>query len=404
MKMTRHTPVTEQLYGFPIPIYVEINPAISASVGKVWLFYRVPGEVNFQKKEMTKLAGMEAYGTKIECDFVINPPSYEYYIMVATKDGSPLAFEPKEGMQNPFVVKYVQMLAGTPPTMGPMSPPEQKCKTNPDICFSDAECLPGFKCFESMCVVDESAKKGKKGRGGPGGMGFISIDPMFAFGFGVVKDNAYYSAPKDANGNPVYIAESALKSPGFAMSGPALRLSAAGGYFLKGNFAIGAGFYFRYQFMAGNIKNDADPQLDDSKKDNFSAGGKLVFLVTALPNKKLNQDSLWVQIGLGGGYSRMRHQISNVDHPICKIDPNNPACSKVTFWRLAGNTGILLPEILISYRFLKFMGVVFGVSSELIVYDRFAWNLDINLGLQFSFEIGKGKKKAEEVSAPPEEF
>ncbi len=110
MKMTRHTPVTEQLYGFPIPIYVEVNPAISASVGKVWLFYRVPGEANFQKKEMTRLSGMEAFGAKIECDFIINPPSYEYYIMIASKDGSPLAFEPKEGMQAPLTVRYVQML------------------------------------------------------------------------------------------------------------------------------------------------------------------------------------------------------------------------------------------------------------------------------------------------------
>ena len=443
MKMTRHTHVTEQLYGYPIPIYVEINPAISASVGNVFLFFRAPGEANYQKQEMTKLTGMEAYGTKLDCDFIINPPSYEYYIMVASKDGTPLAFEPQGGMQTPLTMKYVQMLAGTPPTMGPMSPPEQKCKQNPDICFSDAECLENFKCWESMCVIDEDAKKGKKKkrRGGAGGAGFIAADLLFAFGFGIVKGDAYCGKRNMGGGtmkDPKYCQE--LKSAGFSMSGPALRLSLSGGYFVLGNFAIGIGAYFRYQFMSGDVGTsplraaDGAPlhpyDLHDNDKNNLSIGGKLVLLVTAGKN-----DEWWINIGVGAGYTKMRHKIDNMTHPYwcnqwanpdnfndleCAAPDNEPllgdgvtpnpdyhgyAEKKSAYWRLAGSTGLLLPEILVSYRFLDWMGIVFGVSSEFVVYDRFAWNIDVTVGIQFGMPLGnkgkKKKKKKEDVSEEP---
>ncbi|HUT76591.1 MAG TPA: hypothetical protein VM285_02835, partial [Polyangia bacterium] len=192
MQLIRHTPVTQQVRMVPVPIYLDVNPAVS--VGQVLLFYRTTGERIFQQVPMQQ--HLTGWAATIGCDVLqtFDPTGIEYYAAVLDPANRLLGTEAAEAQ--PHQVTIVGMLTVPPPTLPNEAPPtacqeecppwnpdcNSACKKFGDLCDSDSECCAGMACVHEMCTETDGEGGGPAGDIDP----IVRIPVSFGINFGLV--------------------------------------------------------------------------------------------------------------------------------------------------------------------------------------------------------------------------
>ncbi len=310
MPVMRHTPVAEQLWNHPVPIYVDVNPSVR--IGGVFAFFRAPGDVAYQRREMGRAGA--GYYVEIPCT-ILQPQSFDYYIMVADPSGSPLAFEGSQ--EQPHRVMMVQTIRGLFPTRPDGS---QAPDCGPDGTGRGSECPPGIPCggvacersctFNDDCLSHEICLAGCcKAReidvSGDGSTTdriglFLQLNAGVGLGIatGTAKEPRWYTDPLTGerlhgpDGNQPGGQQQVPIATGFAFSGGAVRIGL--GYFIIPELAVSANF--RTNFPFGNDF----PWLVE---------GRLSYFLLSGPEHHLG-------VFLGGGAGLITHMI----FPVTFID------------------------------------------------------------------------------------
>jgi hypothetical protein len=403
--MTRHTPVTEQLWNHPVPIYLETNPSLS--IGGVFLFYKTPSDIGFQRLEMARSG--PGYYIEIPCT-MLQPGAYDYYIMVLDPSGNPLA---QEGAQDrPFHINMLQALS--PGALYPTRPDGTTVNDcGPDGTGAGQECPPGFpschgvacerSCtFDDDCLSSETCMAGcckvpgETGNGdepsGPSGNIGLFLHLNVGVGLGIIGDYtakeprwftggdglSYYgqddydtfganpacqTMPPDF-ANPEGNRQCVPVKSGFALSGFALRVGL--GYFIIPELSISANFRMSAPF------GDDFPWLVE---------GRLHYWFLSGPNHLFGAF-------VGGGAGLMTHAIAKVAFNQREAACTGGVCAQSSqvyepFYKLSG-----LGAIAFGATYLYMFNSLFGLGGDLgmdAMLPEFAFNIDITLQLMLSF-------------------
>ncbi len=406
--LTRHTPVTEQLWNHPVPIYLEVNPSIT--IGGVYLFYKSPSDVGYQRVEMSRSG--PGYYVEIACT-MLQPAAWDYYISVLDPNGNPLA---SEGAQDrPFHINMVQVLS--PGALYPTRPDGSVVNDcGPDGTGAGQECPPGFpNCrgvacdrtctFNDDCLSNETCLAGcckvpgeEDGGGGGGGGDGDAIGLFFTLGAGlgvgltngIAREPKWFSADMDGDTRPeayygpdhFYNLAPDLRcadpptlpatdrqcvdiATGFALSGFALRVGV--GYFIIPELSISAVFRMSAPF-------DTDfPWLVEGRLHYWFLDGP---------------DHLFGAF-LGGGAGLMTHMIQQVT-----FDQNDASCGGAgcgeydrktyePYYKVSG-----LGAIAFGANYIYKLNSLFGLGGELgmdVMVPEFAFNFDITFQLMLAF-------------------
>ena len=398
--LTRHTPVTEQLWNHPVPIYLEVNPSIT--IGGVYLFYKSPSDVGYQRVEMSRSG--PGYYVEIACT-MLQPAAWDYYISVLDPNGNPLA---SEGAQDrPFHINMVQVLS--PGALYPTRPDGSVVNDcGPDGTGAGQECPPGFpNCrgvacdrtctFNDDCLSNETCLAGcckvpgEEDGGGGGGDG-DAIGLFFTLGVGAgvglangdAREPRWYTSPFNPEYGtlygpddqfPTYVDPTTGATPhtgrqtvpiatGFALSGFALRVGV--GYFIIPELSISAVFRMSAPF-------DTDfPWLVEGRLHYWFLDGP---------------DHLFGAFA-GGGAGLMTHMIQKVQFlqndaecPSSYCDPRSKTYEP--FYKVSG-----LGAIAFGANYIYKLNSLFGLGGELgmdVMVPEFAFNFDITFQLMLAF-------------------
>jgi hypothetical protein len=400
--MTRHTPVTEQLWNHPVPIYLETNPSLS--IGGVFLFYKTPSDIGFQRLEMARSG--PGYYIEIPCT-MLQPGAYDYYIMVLDPSGNPLA---QEGAQDrPFHINMLQALS--PGALYPTRPDGTTVNDcGPDGTGAGQECPPGFPschgvacersctfdddclssetCMAGCCKVPGETGNGDEPSGPSGNIGLflhLNVGAGFGLASGIAREPKWVTGPDssgvtqswygpddfaqegfnrngDVNGTPDR--QEVPIATGFALSGFALRVGL--GYFIIPELSISANFRMSAPF------GDDFPWLVE---------GRLHYWFLSGPNHLFGAFA-------GGGAGLVVHSIAkvqfaqnNLSCPGGSCDPSNKTYEP--FYKVSG-----LGAIAFGATYLYMFNSLFGLGGDLgmdVMVPEFAFNFDLTLQLMLSF-------------------
>jgi hypothetical protein len=380
--MTRHTPVLEQLWNHPVPIYIELNPSLT--VGGVFLFYRSPSDTGYQRMEMGRTG--PGYYVEIPCT-ILQPGGWDYYIMVLDPSGNPLATE--GSADRPFHVNMVQTITGLFPTR-PDGSTLPDC--GPDGSGRGIDCPPGLPCggvacersctFNDDCLGSEICMAGcckekveEPGPTGPGGPIGLFIQLAAGLGVGIVRDTAIGRTGRERD-----TCESGQWDPpcarvkGGAMISP-FQLRLGFGYFFVPEFA--ASVHFRAQPVFG----DFFPYVFDAR-------------LAYYPLSETHKLGLFV----GGGYGWVSHRLADVEFTIKNPDFCDPGeeppddCTagepetvqtKQTVYKLSGMGEIAFGA---SYSYQIASWFALGADLAMGVYvPEFVFNIDLSLLASLTF-------------------
>ncbi|MBI5490489.1 MAG: hypothetical protein HY905_24350 [Deltaproteobacteria bacterium] len=394
--MTRHTPVTEQLWNHPVPIYIEVNPSLT--VGAVLLFFKTPSDYDFQRMSMNR-SGPGYYG-EMPCT-LLQPNAYDYYIMVLDPGGAVLAQEGSR--ERPFHISMLQVLS--PGALYPTRPDgttaaeceETECVPGLNCaqdlacrsCGSDIECESGEVCIVGCCGTLAEGDGDGGGPSTPGGqIGlFFTLDAGVGFGLanGTAREPKWYDAlgsgatnygPDDPY-NAFDIGHDGRQTvpiaTGFALSGGIVRIGM--GYFIIPELSISANFRLSFPF------GDDFPWLVE---------GRLHYWFLSGP------DHLFGAF-VGGGAGLMTHAIAKVT-----FTQNSDLCPD-TDLPPDGRPGPCVPAQQVYEPYYKVSGLgaiafgatymymvheMFGIGGELgmdVMVPEFAFNFDLSLHLMLEF-------------------
>ena len=266
MPLTRHLPVTEQLWNHPVPIYIETNPAIA--VGSVVLYYRTLSDADYANLPMGRAGA--GYAAEIPCTMV-QPGQWLYYVAVNDPTGNLLATEGSSSQ--PFTINMLQALSGNAPTRpgggavpscGPNGeqPAQEECvpgmpcalgPTCERSCVLSEDCLPGETCRDGCCrslaeieeeeeeEEEEQEEEGPEGPSPGGTYGFwahLSVGLGLGVPTGTAKESKWFTAPDGTHwygpddyqhlgANPGTDRQTSDIASGLALSGFAARLGIA---------------------------------------------------------------------------------------------------------------------------------------------------------------------------------
>ncbi|MBI5500807.1 MAG: hypothetical protein HY907_11235 [Deltaproteobacteria bacterium] len=396
--MTRHTPVTEQLWNHPVPIYIEVNPSLT--VGAVLLFFKTPSDYDFQRMSMNR-SGPGFYG-EIPCT-LLQPNAYDYYIMVLDPGGAVLAQEGSR--ERPFHISMLQVLS--PGALYPTRPDgstatmcvETECVPGLNCaadlacrsCGSDVECESGEVCIVGCCGTLAEGDGDGDGPSTPGEQVgfFFTLDAGVGFGLanGTAKEPKWYTdiaAPDrgllygpddtylpdfDGDGLPDVGHAGRQSVPiatGFALSGGVVRIGM--GYFIIPELSISANFRLSFPF------GEDFPWLVE---------GRLHYWFLSGP------DHLFGAFA-GGGAGLMTHAIAKVTFtqdsgtgqcPATGCDPSQKVYEP--YYKVSG-----LGAIAFGATYMYMIHEMFGIGGELgmdVMIPEFAFNFDLSLHLMLEF-------------------
>jgi|GEM_PF-1215991 len=397
--LTRHTPVTEQLWNHPVPIYLEVNPSIT--IGGVFLFYKSPSDIGYQRVEMSRSG--PGYYVEIGCT-MLQPTAWDYYITVLDPQGNTLASEGSP--DRPFHINMVQVLS--PGALYPTRPDGSVVNDcGPDGTGAGQECPPGFpNCrgvacertctFNDDCLASEICMAGcckapsEEGGGGGGGgeavglfftvgaglgVGLASgqakepkwyVDPMFPENGSLYGPDDQFPADVDGNGTADHTDRQVVDiATGFALSGGAVRIGF--GYFILPELSLSANFRMAFPF-------DTDfPWLVE---------GRLHYWFLSGPNHLFGAYA-------GGGAGLMTHMIQkvqflqNTTSPVCTGRDCSLPKTYEPFYKVSG-----LGAISFGADYIYKFNDLFGLGGELgmnAMVPEFSLNIDLTLQLLLSF-------------------
>jgi hypothetical protein len=411
--MTRHTPVTEQLWNHPVPIYLEVNPSLS--IGGVFLFYKSPSDSGFQRLEMARSG--PGYYVEIACT-MLQPGAWDYYIVVLDPSGNPLT---QEGTQDrPFHINMVQVLS--PGALYPTRPDGSTvADCGPDGTGTGQECPPGFpachgvQCersctFNDDCLASEICMAGcckvpSESDGGPETPGgAIGLFAHFGIGLGLgiasgtARETKWYAAddgtgtgntvalygPDDAyvsnggfhlrlDGTPAR--QEVAIATGIALSGGAMRLGF--GYNIIPELSISALFRFSFPF------GDDFPWMIE---------GRVHYWVLDGPNHLLG-------LFAGGGAGLVTQMITKVafdqgttwDNPDgspggspCSTNDPEPRCKIFEPYYKVSGLGVIAFGMTYIYKLTDLFGLGGEVAMDAMI-PEFSFNIDITAQVMLTF-------------------
>jgi hypothetical protein len=152
-----HTPVSEQALNTPVPVYVELPPAVVPS--GVTLKYKAPGHADWKSIELKKVA--QGWGGLVPCGDLTTEGDLEYYVLAT--DDSDAVLVSGGSRAKPYRVPMRDEISAEPPHLPGQPPPDacvKKAKPAPPPpppkeekilppCESDRECEEGMICSPS---------------------------------------------------------------------------------------------------------------------------------------------------------------------------------------------------------------------------------------------------------------
>lgn len=147
----RHVPPVEQRVRVPVPLFVELDPEVSAKAKKVSVNYVPQGETEWRLLVM-KNVSKDGYGTNIPCEETENEGAIKYHVTVIDDKGAILASAGSR--TEPLSVAIKAQIAGEPPHWPGFAPPDVCAKVDegPKQCLDDRQCSEGFACVKGECV------------------------------------------------------------------------------------------------------------------------------------------------------------------------------------------------------------------------------------------------------------
>jgi len=395
-----HVPVTEQARMYPIPLYVELEPTMEMSLGKVKLFYKNEGEATFREKEMTKRGS--GFGAKIDCDSIreFDPRIVYYYIWILDAGGNPLC--QLGTSDNPNMTNMVDQLNTEPPSF-PGASPEKRCEACPpwdpkcgggmasqnaqlgDPCNDMNQCAEGLKCQNGVCVEGEEG-------GGGGGKKYVHIDVGFGTGAGIVSQamklpyDPYHTTAEQ---------RSVDVGGGFAWSPLQGRIGV--GYYILQDLSLDLNFranlYFNKRTEYKCNKPGVNPEDPCREWATIGSGANkqyqtseitepMAWLLTLRARYIFLQSGgldMWAYGGLG--YGSIKHRVVFQDQ--ITEGPDKGATRSMKVFPESGTFDIAVGPGL-AYYFVDFFGILFELPIDILI-PHFALNLDLNVGFSFRF-------------------
>jgi hypothetical protein len=385
MQLIRHTPVTQQARMTPIPIYLDVNPAVS--VGQVLLFYRTMGERIFQQVPMQK--HLSGWAATIGCDVLqtFDPAGIEYYVAVLDPANRLLGTEASEAQ--PHLITMVGMLTVPPPTLPNEAPPtacqeecppwnpncNEACKKFGDLCDSDTECCAGMKCVGEMCT--EAGGKAPKGDIDP----VVRIPVSFGINFGLVAGGDAEPYNQISEGNLTI-------GTGFT--------------FGKLQFAVNPMFYLPVEGLELGLKFRGGLPLEMNYPDDVPPLAPSIYLSGSYRIAGEGFDGFQLHVLLSAGWANYFHKVPYQDCRPVEVgsgddvevvcDPedtksngdwNGKNPEEKAYFRKAGPVGVEL-GLDGYYWVVDNFGINFGLIAG-ILFPTFALNFDLNVGLALRF-------------------
>ena len=401
-ELYRHNPTQQQVRMHPVPLYVEVNPAVQ--VGRVVLQYRVAGETQYTTLPMESM-GQNAFGITIPCGTItlFDPSWIEYYIEIYRPDGGQVGVIPAEGRERPHRVNMVQQLSGPPPAI-PGRQPERRCVNCDDLppgpqrdecrrsagpagggggggcesgfrCDVDDDCPgDGMSCSAGCCTGGDGG-----GGGGPGGWrphAYIQIGAGWGGGYVSATEaddgsdipghallrNTTDACEDNEEGGPIVNPEwntqgcwHRTADSGFGYGSGHLRIY-AGGYILP---QLSAGVYFRYQF--DGFTSDAHYQ--------WAIGVRARYHIIQNENIELSVGLLFQIYGMEQVYLNL-----------AQADGTNVGKA----WRTGGYEAIGVMVGFAYYFARQYFGLFVELTSDWTMGD-FIWNVEMTAGSTIRF-------------------
>jgi hypothetical protein len=406
-ELYRHQVVEEQRRRFPIPYYIEINPAVQ--VGQVQLLYRVAGESNFTVLTMNEM-GSNAFAVTVPCETIalFDPAWVEYYIEIVGPDGDRIGMAPQEGERQPHRTNMVEAYEGPQLSVPGQAPPEE-CVNCTDLppgspipdacrgrgpggcdanqqCLNDSDCAgSGQECSDGCCVRETRGRGGRRGSYRP----YFYIQAGVGWGGGYVRktsaqsgtevpegalyENLSATAAQDACGNMGDASRGGLlpddakwgvtgcwysvDSPGFGFGAGHLR-AYMGGYILP---ELSVGALLRYQFSG--FTSDAPHAL-------WAVGMRVRYHILQLDNMELS-------VGLHGIFFGSQQAFLAVPQTEGQEKRKGRAWAHGGWQSVGLNVGY-------AFYFLRRIGFFVEVTSDWTVPD-FIWNVELTAGPAFRY-------------------
>ncbi|MFZ5786122.1 MAG: hypothetical protein ACOY3Y_06740, partial [Acidobacteriota bacterium] len=399
-ELFRHRPLEQQMRTHPVPLYIEVNPAVQ--VGSVVLFYRVAGETQYTELPFESF-GSNAFGVTIPCDTIMlfDPAWVEYYIEIRDPSDARIGMAPEEGRERPYRVSMVQTLSGEPPSL-PGRPTPVQCINCSDIapgmpvppecrgggggggggcssgftCDVDDDCPgSGYSCTAGCCVGEGGGGGGGRPSGGFRPWWYLQVGVGWGGGLvlntgepsdGNIPTNALYENVSDTadcpDGQDVTADWGAsacwysTSSAGFGMGAGHLRVN-TGVYILP---FLSAGLFFRYQFSGFNT----------AYHFNWALGLRARYHI-------IQNEHMELSVGLSFQIYGWEQVYLN---PITL-----PATGRTTgnLWRPGGYNAI---GVLVgfAYYFIRNFGLYVELTSDWTM-GEFIWNLELSVGPTLRF-------------------
>lgn len=146
----KHTPVKEQRVRTPVPLYVEVDPALLESVSRVSVSYLAPETEEWEALLMKKV-GEAGFGINLPCDDVSTEGALKYHITVTAAGGAILAAVGSR--TEPLTTQIKRSIQGEPPHFPGFAPPDT-CQEaeRAKQCLDDRQCNDQFSCVAGECV------------------------------------------------------------------------------------------------------------------------------------------------------------------------------------------------------------------------------------------------------------
>lgn len=150
----RHTPPAEQQVRVPVPLFIELDPEVSAKAKKISVNYLPQGESEWRLLVM-KNVSKDGYGTNVPCEDTEKEGAVKYYVSVTDEKGAMLASAGSR--TEPLSVAVKAQISGEPPHWPGFAPPDicAKVDEGPKQCLDNNQCNEGFVCLKGECVAGE---------------------------------------------------------------------------------------------------------------------------------------------------------------------------------------------------------------------------------------------------------
>ena len=375
----KHTPVKEQRLRTPVPLYVEVDPALRAKVSRVSVSFLSPGASEWESLLLKKV-GEGGFGINLPCEDVELEGTLKYHITVTAEGGAILAAVGSR--TEPLATAIKKSIEGEPPHFPGFAPPDTCRETEENKqCLDDRQCSEQFACVDGACVPRAAGSGSPEPAAPKGLLNWITVtlepDTSFFSGEGVCRlenqtADHYACIREDGTrytGTPTLNVANNV-NPGFTFS--SLRLAVSYERVFLHNFT--GGIRLGFGILGGRQANVSFFPLHIEARGAFWLGKRPFESKGARP-------FLMVSAGAAQLNSVVEVQVLE-DGATCGADPGNihDPCTK------SSNRESTIEErlqYLDAYKQAGFGFASLGGGVSLAAADRVSLNVGLRVGLTF---------------------